>query len=118
MVFLAVAACAPKPPAADARAHLTTAFRDSFSVTAPNVAFLDDSGPAESHLYLLFDTTAAPNLSDSAFTVYARNYAAFAMRHYEDASNLDSVSVATRATVDNGVWQVHHRATFAASGLK
>ena len=116
---LAEVACQPEAPDSRALARLTVALRDSLGRAAdPNAAFITDGGHRESHLYLTFDTTAVPNASDSVFEDRARDLARFAVSHYERASDLDSITVATRELVQPGAWRVHHRHSFVISGLK
>lgn len=116
---LVAVTCRPKVPDADARTRLITALRDSVGAAVnPDVGFITDGGHRESHLYVTFDTSAAPALSDPLFDERARDLARFALRHYEKVSDLDSVTVATRQLRQPGVWQVQHRRTFAVAGLK
>jgi hypothetical protein len=116
---LAAVACHPNAPDSDARARLATVLRDSLGgIADPNVGFISDGGHRESHLYVTFDTSAAPNVSESLFERRARDLARFAVRHYDKASKLDSVTVATRELRQAGVWRVHHRRAFAIASLK
>ncbi|MFN2638481.1 MAG: hypothetical protein ABR585_15910, partial [Gemmatimonadaceae bacterium] len=109
----------PRAPESEARARLATVLRDSLGrIADPNVAFIVDDGHRDSHLYVMFDTTAAPNVSDSVFQLRARDLARFAMRHYEKAGELDSVTIATRESVQSGVWRIHHTRAFAVANLK
>ena len=82
------------------------------------VAFIDNGGRRESHLYVMLDTAAIANVSDSAFAIRARAVARFAVRHYDNASALDSVTVSAREQGQPGVWKVHHRRAFAVAGLE
>ena len=91
-------ACSPKGPEPEARDRLSQVLRDSMGTTTnPNVAFIIDGGRRDSHLYLIFDTTAVGNVSDSVFEHRARDFAQFAVRHYDKAGELDSVTVAIRS---------------------
>lgn len=111
-------ACSPKAPEPEARERLAQVLRDSLGTTTnPNVAFIIDGIRRDSHLYVMFDTTAVGNVSDSGFEHRARDLARFAVRHYDKADKLDSVTVATREGVKPGVWRVHHSQTFAITGL-
>jgi hypothetical protein len=120
LVFcLAPLACAREGHESEARARLATILRDSLGATTdPNVAFITDGGHRNSHLYVMFDTTAVPNVSDSVFELRARDLARFAMRHYEKAGELDSVTVATRESVQPGLWRIHHSSAFGVPRLK
>jgi hypothetical protein len=111
------ASCGPKTPGA--RARLTTVLRDSLGEgVKPNVGFLADGGGPGSHLYVTLDTDAVPNESDSLFARRARDLARFAVRHYERAGNLDSVTVAVQEAWQPGVWRVVHSRAFAIASLK
>jgi hypothetical protein len=117
-LFIAAVACHSGDSDADVRARLTDVLRDSLGRTAdPNVAFMADGNNRGSHLYVAFDTTAVPNVSDAVFDSRARDLARFAVRHYERASNLDSITVATRERLQPGIWRVHHRRSFAMADL-
>jgi hypothetical protein len=116
---LAAFACDPKGPESEARDRLATDLRDSLGSAAdPNVAFITNGAEKDSHLYVMFDTTAFANVSDSIFELRARDLARFAMRHYEKASRLDSVTVAARESVRPDVWRVHHTRTFTSAQVK
>jgi hypothetical protein len=118
-ILLFAPACNPKASESQAREALARVLRDTLGPTTnPNVAFIIDGGRRDSHLYLMFDTTAVPNVSDSLFDLRARNLASFAMRHYDKASQLDSVTVATREALQPGVWRLHHSRAFATASLK
>ena len=113
---VAALACDPKGPESEARARLATDLRDSLGSAAnPSVAFIIDGAKRDSHLYVIFDTTFFPNVSDSVFQLRARDVAGFAMRHYEKASHLDSVTVAARDSVQPGGWRIHHTGTFSSA---
>jgi hypothetical protein len=118
-ICLPLAGCSPKAPGADARARLTTVLRDSVGEgVKPNVSFLADGGRPESHLYVTLDADAEPSESDSLFVRRARDLARFAVRHYERAGNLDSVTVALQEFWQPGVWRVVHSRAFAIASLK
>ena len=115
---LAAVACHPRAPDSDARARLAAILRDSLGGSAdPNVAFITDGGHRESHLYVTFDTTIVPNVSDSLFGFRARDLARFVVRHYDKLGELDSVTVATRELIQPGAWRVLHSRAFAVAGL-
>lgn len=116
---LASFACEPQGHESQARDRLTRVLRDSLGATTdPNVAFIKDGGSRDSHLYVMFDTTAFPNVSDSVFELHARDLARFAIRHYDQAEMLDSVTVESREAVKPGMWRIHHTRAFAIAELK
>jgi hypothetical protein len=92
--------------------------RDSLGQSSDaSVASIDNGARRDSHLYVMLDTAAVPNVSDSAFALRARAIASFAARHYEHASALDSVTVSTRVPGQPGAWKVHHKRSFAVARL-
>lgn len=114
----AAVACQPKDGTSAARARLAGALRDSLGRSSDaSVAFIDNGGRADSHLYVMLDTAAMPNVSDSVFALRARAVAHFAVRHYDNASALESVTVAAREPMQPGAWKVHHVRAFAVTGL-
>ena len=118
VLCLAAAACQPKGAASDARARLAAALRDSLGRSSDaSVAFISDGGRSDSHLYVMLDTAAVPNVSDSAFAIRARSLAGFVMRHYDNARALDSVTTSARTPGQTGVWKVHHIRAVAVAGL-
>lgn len=117
-VCLAVVACHPESKA-DARTRLAVVLRDSTSgMGEPNVSLLIDGGRRGSHLYVAFDTTAMPDLPDSVFARSSREFARFAVRHYEQAAELESVTVAMRVPMQPGAWRVMRSRAFAVAGLE
>jgi hypothetical protein len=108
--------CDQNAPESEARNRLAHVLRDSLGTASnPNVGFIVDGGERDSHLYLMFDTTAVINASDSVFAVRALEIARFAARHYDKAKRLDSITVATRKAVERGVWRIQHTSTFPAA---
>jgi hypothetical protein len=98
-----------------ARNRLAQVLRDSLGQRSnPNVAFIVDGGRRDSHLYVMFDTTAVANASDSVFALRALDIARFSLRHYDKATELDSITIATRKSVERGVWRIQHTRTFPA----
>lgn len=117
-ISVTAVACHTRSRDSDARGRLVSILRDSLGEAAgPNVAFIT-SAQSQSHLYVTFDTTVAPAVSDSVFELRARDLARFAVRHYDQASELESVTVATRELMQPGLWRVHHSSAFAIAGLK
>ena len=114
--------CFGNGPEAEARAHLVDVLRDSAgAATNPQVAFIDDVGdkhPHGQHLYVQLDTSAFSNLPDSAFVLRAQEIARLSMRHYENATNLDSITVVSLESLNPGVARIHHRHTFAVVELR
>ena len=114
----AAVACRPRDATSDARARLASALRDSLGQSSDaSVAFIANGGRRDSHLYVMLDTAAVANVSDSAFAIRARELARFAVRHYDNANALDSVTVSVREAGQPGVWNVHHKRAFAVAGL-
>src|SRR5438046_10446738 len=90
-------------PRNPARENLVAALQDSLGKDAqPEVAFQRDS------TNLQIELAAAPfaKLSDSAFTVRARDIARFALARYEKAGELDSITVLDRDVVSRGAWRI------------
>ena len=69
--------------------RVASALRDSLGKAAnPQVAFQKDS----THLLVQLATVAFPTVSESVLTAQATRIASFALRHYEKADQLDSVT--------------------------
>jgi hypothetical protein len=102
--------------AANSRERVVSALRDSLGkATDPQVAFQKDS----THLLVQLATVAFPTMSEAALTDQARNIGAFAVRHYENANQLDSVTVLYReAAPPPGVWYIRHTRTFPIGNLR
>jgi hypothetical protein len=100
---------------ANSRERVTSALRDSLGKAAdPQVAFQKDS----THLLVQLATVAFPTMSEAALTDEARNIGAFAVRHYENANQLDSVTVLYReAAPRRGIWYIRHARTFPIGNL-
>jgi len=100
---------------ANSRERVTSALRDSLGTAAdPQVAFQKDS----THLLVQLATVAFPTIPEAALTDQARNIAAFAVRHYENANQLDSVTVLYReAAPHGGIWYIRHERTFPVRSL-
>lgn len=112
-------ACRPSDAASGARERLAAILRDSLGQSSDaRVAFIDNGGRRDSHLYVMLDTAAVPNVSDSAFAIRARALARFAVRHYDNARALDSITISAREPGQPGVWKVHHVRAFAVAGLE
>lgn len=119
ILLLASAGCDAKGPGLRARDRLASILGDSLgAATDPKVALITDGGARESHLYLHFDTTAFANLSDSAFELRAQDVGRFAMRHYENARALDSITVAARESVTPNSARLYHMRTFSVAQLR
>lgn len=112
-------ACNEKGPEPEARASLTSILRDSVgAATDPKVAFIIDGNDRDKHLYVHFDTSAFPNMSDSAFGLRARKIAQLSMRHYEKPDNLDSITIVSRENLTSGVARIHYRRAFSIAQLR
>jgi hypothetical protein len=119
VVVCAALACAENGPEPEARATLARILRDSIGgASDPKVAFIIDANHRDAHLYVHLDTSAFPNMSDSAFALRARDIARLSLRHYEKADDLDSVTVASRENLQPGVARIHHRSTFSIAQLR
>ena len=119
VLVVGAVACNGKGPEAEARAHLTSILRDSVgAATDPKVAFIIDGNDRDKHLYVHFDTSAFPNMSDSAFGLRARKVAQLSMRHYEKADNLDSITIVSRENLKPGVARIHYRRAFSVAQLR
>jgi len=114
-ICLALLGCAPNASESEGRNRLAQILRDSLGAASnPNVGFIVDEGKRDSHLYVMFDTTAVANASDSVFAARALDIARFSLRHYDKATQLDSITIATRKAVERGVWRIQHTRTFAS----
>lgn len=102
-----------------ARARLSSVLGDTLGgSTHPQVSFITGDGHRDTHLQVSFDTTAFANLSDSAFGLRARDVARFALRHYEKAQALDSVTVGAVEMLRPGVERIHNWRTFSTAELR
>src|SRR3954470_9549144 len=101
---------------ANSRERASSALRDSLGTDAdPQVAFQRDS----THLLVQLATVAFPTMPEAALTGQAQSIAAFAVRHYENANQLDSVTVLYReAAPQPGVWYIRHERTFPIGELR
>ena len=115
-------ACFGNGPEAGARAHLASVLRDSVgAATDPQVAFIinsQDSRGRNRHLYVQLDTNGFSSMSDSAFALRARDIGALALRHYEKAADLDSISVAALEKLKPGVARIHRQRAFTVADLR
>jgi len=119
LLCLVALGCHAEAGGVDARTRLAAVLRDSLGAKHdPNVSFLVHGEHQESHLYLTFDTTLVPNVPDSLFGRRARDIAQFSMRHYEKASELDSITVAAREPMQPGAWRVVHSRAFSVASLR
>src|SRR4051812_14208915 len=118
-LLVGAVACDEKGPEPEARASLTSILRDSVgAATDPKVAFIIEGNDRDKHLYVHFDTSAFPNMSDSAFGLRARKIAQLSMRHYEKAGNLDSITIASRENLKPGVARIHYQRAFSIAQLR
>ena len=101
---------------ANSRERLAYALRDSLGTAAdPQVAFQRDS----THLLVELATAAFPTIPEAALTHQARSIAGFAVRSYENANQLDSVTVLYREAARHpGVWHIRHERTFPIGELR
>lgn len=80
----------------------------------PQIAFQRDS----SNLRVQLLTVAFPTVSEEALTAQAKNIASFALRHYDKAGQLDSVTVVYREPVRRGMWWIRHYRSFSVDSLQ
>jgi predicted component of type VI protein secretion system len=81
---------------------------------APQVAFVRDS----SHLRVQLSTVAFPTVSEEELTKQAGRIAGSALRNYDKADQLDSVTVVYREPVRPGMWWIRHSRTFSVASLR
>jgi hypothetical protein len=113
LLLLSIAGACHEP--ANSRERVASALRDSLGKAAdPAVAFQKDS----THLLVELAAAAFPTMPESALTDQARNIGVFAVRHYENASRLDSVTVVYREAARPGVWYIRHTRTFPIGNLR
>jgi hypothetical protein len=100
----------------NSRGRLASVLRDSLGEAAdPHVAYQRDS----THLLVELATAAFPTVSDSILTGQARGIGGFALRHYERASELDTVTVLYREAAPHpGIWYIRHTRTFPVASLR
>jgi hypothetical protein len=111
--LLALAAACLGP--ANSRERLASALKDRVGEAAdPQVAFMRDS----THLQVELATVAFRTVPESVLTVQARDIGAFALRHYERANEVDSVTVLYREAVSPGLWYIRHIRTFPVGDLR
>ena len=111
--LLALTAACVEP--ANSRERIASALRDSLGKAAdPQVAFQRDS----THLLVELATVAFPTVPESVLTAQARDIGGFALRHYERANQVDSVTVLYREAVRSGVWYIRHTCTFSVESLR
>src|SRR3954462_639691 len=108
LLLLAFSGACREP--ANSRERVASVLRDTLGTAAdPQVAFQRDS----THLLVQLATVAFPTIPEAALSDQARNIAAFAVRHYENANQLDSVTVLYReAALHPGIWHIRHERTF------
>jgi hypothetical protein len=80
----------------------------------PQIAFRRDS----SHLLIQLLTVAFPTVSEDELTRRSWGIARSALRSYDDANQLDSITVLYRERVRDGMWWIRHTRTFAVDSLK
>ena len=106
-----VVGCGP----ANSRERLASVLSDSLGTAAePDVAFQRDS----THLLVELATVAFPTVAESVLTRQATGIGRFALRHYERANEVDTVTVLYREAVRPGFWWIRHTRTFPARDLR
>jgi hypothetical protein len=113
LLLLALAAGCAGP--VDARDRLAFALSDSLGKAAdPHVAFQNDS----THLVVELADSVFSAVPESALTRQARDIGGLALRRYERAAELDSVTVLYRDSVTQGVWRIRRTRTFPVGALR
>src|SRR3979409_2112254 len=111
--LLALAAACLGPT--NSRERLPSALNTRVGEAAdPDVGFMRDS----THLLVNLATVAFRTVPDSVLTVQAKGVGAFALRHYERANEVDSVTVVYREKVSSGFWYIRHERTFPVAELR
>jgi hypothetical protein len=98
----------------ESRGRVVRALTESLGEMAdPQIAFQRDS----THLLVHLRTAAFPTVSEEALTEQARNVASLALRHFDRARELDSVTVLYREPFRKGVSWIRHRRGFSVDSL-
>lgn len=113
ILFLAVACM--RSAKDESRERVARALTETLGEAAdPQIAFQRDS----SHLLVQLLTVAFPTVSEEALTTQAKNIASSALRHYDKAGQLDSVTVLYREPVRRGMWWIRHTRSFPVDSLQ
>lgn len=111
--FLAAACVAA--PEGDSRERVPRALAESVGEAAdPQITFRRDS----SHLLIQLATVAFPTVSEDELTGRARGIATTAMRNYDNADQLDSITVLYREKAGKGIWWIRNTRTFPVDSLR
>lgn len=111
--FMAAACLAA--PEGDSRERVARALAESVGEAAdPRIAFRRDS----SHLLVQLATVAFPTVSEDELTRRARGIATTAMRNYDNAEQLDSITVLYREKAGKGLWWIRNSRTFSVHSLQ
>lgn len=112
LLLLAVATACAGSAASNSRERVESALRDTYGdASDPNVAFQRDS----THLLVQVATAAFPTVSETHLTEDAKGIGSFALRHYDRAAEVDSVTVVYREAAGTGMWFIRHQRTFPVS---
>lgn len=112
-IFLAAACVAAAE--GDSRERVARALAESLGEAAdPQIAFQRDS----SHLLVQLATVAFPTVSEDELTRRARGIATTAMRNYDDAERLDSITVLYREKAGKGIWWIRNTRAFSVDSLQ
>ena len=115
LLLLFVAAACAGSQKDQSRDRVASALRDTLGQTAdPEVAFVRDS----THLLVQLSGDVLPTASDSALTEEARRIGIFALRHYERANELDSVTILYHRKVRRGLWHILQMRAFPVESLR
>jgi hypothetical protein len=114
LLLLTIAAACAGSQKDQSRDRVASALRDTLGKTAdPQVAFVRDS----THLLVQLSGDALPTASDSV-TEETRRIGNFALRHYERANELDSVTILYHRPVRPGVWRILQTRAFPVESLR
>lgn len=115
LLMLAFATACVGPAKDQSRERVASALSERLGEAAdPQVGFHRDS----THLAVRLSTVAFPTVPDSVLTEQAMSIASFALRHYDKADGLDSVSVSYREAVRPGISHIRHERTFPVENLR
>lgn len=115
---IVIAAACVAPFEGDAReraARAVTGFLGEAGEAADvRIAFQQDS----THLLVQLLTVAFRTVPEDALTAQATRIAKTALRSYDHADQLDSITVLYRERIDRGAWWIRHIRSFSAASLR
>jgi len=112
-IILLATACAGSAQDASCK-HVARTLSNALGEAAdPQIGFQRDS----THLLVLLLTVAFPTVSEAELTMQARRIATTALHNYDEADQLDSVTVVYQEPVRQGMWWIRHTRKFAVAEL-